>query len=90
MKEEKEMIDFTQFNAFAAQVFQTFNTAFANGMGQDILTEIGQVTAAVAAKGADPAADLAAIQTLNKIVNDLVTAKKQVAAGTGTVTPAAS
>jgi hypothetical protein len=66
------------FNTFCKEVVATFTLAYKNGMGIDIMTEITAFTAAVAADGYNPAADLAAINSLNKVISDLITAKNQI------------
>lgn len=69
------------FLAFQKLVFLTVHQALTNPeMGGDILAAVAAITGAVVTSGANPAADLAALQSLNKIVSDLVAAKAQVVA----------
>ena len=73
------MLDLTQFNAFVSKVFQTVHLALSNpDAKKDILAAVATITAAVVAEGANPAADIAALDSLNTIVTNLDAAKKQV------------
>ena len=74
---QAKLAKLAQFNQL---VFQTIQLAFQNGIGQDALTAIGAVTGAVAASGANPEADMAALQAINKIISDLHTARLAVQA----------
>ena len=65
---------------FNATVFKTIELAFTSGMQVDVLSAVGSVTGAVASRGLDPAQDMNALQSINKIVADLVAAKAQATA----------
>ena len=66
----------SHLHEFNTTVFKTVHAAFAADMGADVLAAIGTLTGTVAARGVDPVQDMAALQSINKIIADLAAAEK--------------
>ena len=68
----------SKFEAFQILVGQTLNLALANGLGADVISAVGSSVAAASAEGMNAGSDMAALTAVNKVIQDLVTAKKSI------------
>ena len=68
----------SKFEAFQILVGQTLNLALANGLGADVISAVGSSVGAASAEGMNAGSDMAALTAVNKVIQDLVTAKKSI------------